>query len=218
MGLPVFFSFTAYRVTHLPHHRFNRGPRDPAEIMNFSRSPAVRTCFFYAWIVAGMVLVVATLPFSGYRSARSGEERRAILCEYGIQAAVAGGVAALAVRFGFLEALATVWLLPLLVAMAIGNVRGWAEHMMTLPGHPLLRSRTVTENRLVSFLLLHSNFHLEHHLFPGMPWYNLPRLHRLLRPEYERHGAFVESSYLGFLARALAAGVHGTTRRLPASR
>ena len=35
---------------------------------------------------------------------------------------------------------------------------------------------------------LFSNYHLEHHYFPGVPFYNLPRLQRLLRPFYEKRG------------------------------
>ncbi len=35
---------------------------------------------------------------------------------------------------------------------------------------------------------LFSNYHLEHHYFPGVPFYNLPRLQRLLLPFYEKRG------------------------------
>lgn len=35
---------------------------------------------------------------------------------------------------------------------------------------------------------LFSNYHLEHHYFPGVPFYNLPRLQRLLGPFYEKRG------------------------------
>jgi fatty acid desaturase len=37
------------------------------------------------------------------------------------------------------------------------------------------------------FAYLNSNYHLEHHYFPGVPFYNLPRLQRALIPFYERH-------------------------------
>jgi fatty acid desaturase len=114
-------------------------------------------------------------------------------------------------RFGRLDIPLHAWLLPLPVAIAFGNVRSWAEHALTRPGHPLTHTRTVTSNRVVSFLMCNLNYHLEHHLFPGVPWYNLPRLHALLSDEYRWAGAFVHRSYLGFLWEAVRAGVHGVT-------
>jgi len=38
------------------------------------------------------------------------------------------------------------------------------------------------------FLFINSNYHLEHHYYPGIPFYNLPRLQRILQPVYLRHG------------------------------
>lgn len=39
-----------------------------------------------------------------------------------------------------------------------------------------------------NFVYLNSNYHLEHHYFPGVPCYNLPALQRELQPLYDRHG------------------------------
>jgi fatty acid desaturase len=39
-----------------------------------------------------------------------------------------------------------------------------------------------------NFAYLNSNFHLEHHYFPNVPFYNLPALQKELRPVYEKHG------------------------------
>jgi len=36
------------------------------------------------------------------------------------------------------------------------------------------------------FAFLNSNYHLEHHYFPGIPFYNLPRVQRALVPFYQR--------------------------------
>lgn len=38
------------------------------------------------------------------------------------------------------------------------------------------------------FAFVHSNYHLEHHYFPGVPCYRLPALQRALVPFYRRHG------------------------------
>jgi fatty acid desaturase len=38
------------------------------------------------------------------------------------------------------------------------------------------------------FAFLNSNYHLEHHYFPGVPFYRLPKLQRALVPFYRRHG------------------------------
>jgi len=103
------------------------------------------------------------------------------------------------------------WAIPLIVAIAFGNARSWAEHAMTAPGNPLTHTRTVTSNRLVSFLMCNLNYHLEHHLFPGVPWYNLPKLHALMAGDYRHAGAFVHRSYLRFLWEAARVGVHGRT-------
>jgi fatty acid desaturase len=99
----------------------------------------------------------------------------------------------------------------------LGNVRGWAEHALTVPGELLTETRTVTSNRLFSFLNVNLNYHLEHHLFPGVPWYNLPKVHRILRDDYAQAGASIYRSYTRFLYDAFRAGVHGVAPPRPAA-
>jgi fatty acid desaturase len=48
------------------------------------------------------------------------------------------------------------------------------------------------------FAFLNSNYHLEHHYFPGVPCYRLPALQRALTPFYQRHGMRWQS-YSGLL-------------------
>jgi fatty acid desaturase len=49
-----------------------------------------------------------------------------------------------------------------------------------------------------NFAYLNSNFHLEHHYFPAVPMYNLPRLNRLLKPFF-RSIHHVERTYPGLI-------------------
>ena len=43
-----------------------------------------------------------------------------------------------------------------------------------------LNTRSVLMNPVLRFLYLNMNYHLEHHMFPSVPYHNLPRLHSLV--------------------------------------
>lgn len=212
LGAPALISCMAYRVVHLIHHRFNRTEKDPDELTNLSRNRLVLSVAFYAWLVAGMAVYLIHLPVTALlKGSRS--QRRAVVLEMLLLAASYATLFWVAVERNALNALLWVWVYPLGVAALIGSVRGWAEHMMTRPGHPLTQTRTVTSNALVSFFMCNLNYHLEHHLFPAIPWYNLPRLHRLLKEDYRRAGSFIYSSYAKFLWDAFRGGVHAEAPR-----
>jgi fatty acid desaturase len=217
LGAPALLSTTAYKVGHTLHHRYNRTDKDPDEFRNLSRNPKALSAAFYAWLVVGMPVYLIHVPLTAILRGDA-RQRAAVGLEYALLAALYAAVISAAWVGGFLDILALAWLIPMGIAAVFGNVRGWAEHALTRPGHPLTQTRTVTSNRLVSFLMCNLNYHLEHHLFPAMPWYQLPKLHRLLQEEYRAAGAFVYSSYVRFLFDAFQAGVHGLAPRTPQTR
>ncbi len=49
-------------------------------------------------------------------------------------------------------------------------------------------STLIKGSRFWNIAFLWSNFHLEHHYFPNVPFYNLPQLQKLLWPFYEKRG------------------------------
>ena len=117
-------------------------------------------------------------------------------------------------------AYALLWLLPLLtVLQPILRLRAICEHGavedVSSPLRAARSNRTAGAwlNRVGRVLLFphHVNYHLEHHLYPAVPHYHLPRLHRLLREKgVFDHGAEVRDLSATF-ARIFAA------RRRPAS-
>ena len=68
-------------------------------------------------------------------------------------------------------------------------------------------SRSVRSNPIVSFLLLNENYHLEHHLFPEVPSYNLPRLRAVLNSRLPHTIEAV--SYTRFLGGFISRFLHG---------
>jgi len=98
------------------------------------------------------------------------------------------------------------------------SLRGIAEHGMTTGGNEMTDSRTVATNPVLSFLICNINYHIEHHLYPGVPWYNLPKVHNLLQDEYRAAGSSVYTSYTDFLGdvvRAIVQGVRSNRRLVP---
>jgi fatty acid desaturase len=61
------------------------------------------------------------------------------------------------------------------------------QHYDIDPTDPARWSTLMRGHWFWDFLFLNSNYHLEHHYFPGVPFYHLPRLQRELIPFFERH-------------------------------
>jgi fatty acid desaturase len=77
------------------------------------------------------------------------------------------------------------------VAFALNRL---GQHYDIDPVDPAKWSTLVKSSRFWNVVYLCSNFHLEHHYFPGVPLYNLPKLQKVLAPYYEQHG-FVSRTY-----------------------
>ena len=61
------------------------------------------------------------------------------------------------------------------------------QHYDIDPADPARWSTLMKGNWFWDFLFLNSNYHLEHHYFPGVPFYHLPRLQRELIPFFDHH-------------------------------
>lgn len=88
-----------------------------------------------------------------------------------------------------------VWLGSILPLMVIGLPRlyGAWHHVMTgllqhggLADNVIdhrLNSRTVLMNPVSRFIYWNMNYHVEHHMFPMVPYHALPRLHEIMKPD-----------------------------------
>ena len=200
--VPLLHSPSAYRVLHELHHRFLGGPGDPDEYRNYTGSARLRWALQWVRLTIGTLVYMPLIPVVAWRRATR-RERWQIAAEY------AGMSIAWAVVFTtfHMRELLQVWLVPGIVVGYVSAVRALAQHALTDPHDPLLASRSVRSNRVVSFFLLNENYHLEHHLFPEIPSYNLPRLHLLLAPRLAR--AVESPSYSRFLTAFVGRSLHG---------
>jgi fatty acid desaturase/membrane-associated phospholipid phosphatase len=194
IGSTFLMSFSAYRVLHTRHHMFLGDPRDPDDYKNYTQHRSVVWFLHFLRLSIGSLLYLMLIPILALKYG-SGEERRRVVVEYAFLAAVYSVL----LRFVPLSHLAVVWFIPLLIVGAMTAIRGFTQHGITDAADPYIASRTILPNPVVGFFLLHENYHLEHHLFPEVPSYHLPRLHRLIWPKLPR--AVSGRSYLGFLVR-----------------
>ncbi len=83
------------------------------------------------------------------------------------------------------------WVIPLIISFAsfIGN---WLAYFVGLPQHCGLQEnvadfrksvRSMKLNPVIEFLYWHMNWHTEHHMYAGVPCYNLKKLHMEVRDD-----------------------------------
>lgn len=197
---PVLQNFSAYRVLHLKHHADLGGPNDPDHYPNYSRRWAM--AMHWGRLIAGYPAYITAIPLLALRQANA-RERVAILFELAALIAIAAALISIpALRPWLIHG----WLFPMLIVNTLVNVRGMSQHTL-LPDerHAVLGTRSILASPVVAFFMCNENLHLEHHLYPRVPWYHLPKLHRRLDAELRaQHAVFIPSysSFVRGFARA----------------
>ena len=201
---PVGSSLEGYRSVHLRHHRYLHTDKDPD--LSLSR-PYPATGASWRRKLIRDITGISELQIRGYIKVENGRSRLArgrMLRDF-TPASIARRLAFVAFlatlfHFGYLLAFVVLWVIPdMTVQRVIARVRAVLEHGgVPDPKDGLLNARTIiSRNWMMCFMMNphHVAYHLEHHLFPAVPHYNLPKLHLALAadPRYEK--ALVDYSY-----------------------
>lgn len=135
------------------------------------------------------------------------------------------------VIYGATLALA-IWVGSILPLMVIGlpRIYGAWHHVMTgllqhggLADNVIdhrLNSRTVYMNRVSRFIYWNMNYHVEHHMFPMVPYHALPRLHAAIKHDLPAPNTSIAQAFSEMwpaLKRQLAYEDYFLKRDLPAS-
>lgn len=199
IGALTGISMCTYRVVHRLHHNHLYQEQDPDIPLHggYPRGTAYLVkkllkdligltayktyAYFFGAPAINERVGAKNRPLDDTASALRRIARRDRLLVAGTQAALL--VTALALGYG-LEYL-LLWILPAVtVLQVLLRLRAICEHgAVTDFSSPLTAARTNLAPWWLRWLLFphHVNYHLEHHLYPAIPQYNLPRCHQELR-------------------------------------
>lgn len=209
---PVLMSLQAYRRIHVQHHAHLNTERDPDWVRNRpDRLRSRRGPVELLRILAG--LSPEQRELSKFFTAREpGASRGASGRRNALRVGYYGAVVGAFWLAGRPELLLLYWLVPLLTWFLLTmRLKGIAEHFAVEEADAANVSRTMHLSFPERLLVAPKNiaYHVEHHLYPSVPFHRLPALHRRLmeEPAY-RERVHVTRGYLGMLrecARANAA-------------
>jgi fatty acid desaturase len=217
--LPLLFCYRRWQHEHAAHHRYVNAERDPYlkdfkrfDIWSWPKTP-LRALATLLGILTGAKAKAIILPglrwsILGSVPALEPVDRVRAGLFYTVL------VAALAITDGWLV-FVVLWLLPLAtLSFALVHWRTVAEHLGMGSSGDINSTRHVNANffERLTFAPLGINYHIAHHLFPSVPYYNLSRLHRrLLREPVYLDNAVIKAGYFGSEGVYGAVVLHGVT-------
>jgi len=204
-ALPSGVSPSQFTRWHLDHHGGLGSPTEDPKRHHLSPKRNAR------WLKA--LYFTPALFVLYFRAARreaatyDGALRRKIAGERLFNLAVHAAAAGLLYGTGGWGPLLRLYLVPYLFGFPLAfGLNRLGQHYDVSPEDPARWGTRMRPSRLWDLLFLWSSYHLEHHYFPGVPFYNLRRLNGALRPFFERRGV-PERTYGWLLKRYFLANL-----------
>jgi fatty acid desaturase len=202
-AFPTTASMAGYRNSHFSHHRELNSHKDPDWVRNLLLDdfefPAPQVQFVKRLLthLSGLKARESVVGFH-----QNKETRDIPALTHRLRLAVLLALLVSSVAFGFWEQLLLYWAVPLLtVFLTVRYLRVVAEHYAVGHDGVLSESRTVIAPAWQLFLIAPwgLNYHLEHHLFPGITCFNLAAAHRILmtREPYPRQAQITYGYFSG---------------------
>ena len=209
---PVFISLAKWRFIHLYHHQYTQTADDPDRAI-YARYPLGSRKFFRLLLrdVCGLNVLTTLKYFIEVPLVTPAFNRRFLGDARAVQYQQVADMRAFAMFwlmvlaggliFGgghFVILLGLYWLVPYCTLTQIFfRIRGAIEHgNVPDPQNIYRQTRTYFLHPAVGFFFAPKrvNYHLEHHLYPSVPFFHLPRLHAELRQSvYPVEAAYYET-------------------------
>jgi fatty acid desaturase len=206
LAWPNFVTMRSYRQHHFAHHRFLNSDRDPDWLRKkddpdwwFPKNWAQLGKLFGRELFGGGAIYNIRLSRSLSAEDPTPPQGFTIfrLVFYGL-------IIALIVYSGAFAGFVLYWLVPFATwLMLVLRVRSIAEHFAIARRDRTCSNTRTTLPRIFDRIFIAPNnicFHLEHHLYPSVPFFRLPELHRLLMTDAQfASSAHLTNGYLGVL-------------------
>jgi fatty acid desaturase len=203
--LSLWIPYRIYRATHLQHHRhggrhLTEVSRDPESFFlrpgTLARSGSLRravylaNCTLVGRLTIGPALAVLRFWWLESRRALAGDRRcRTIWARQAIAVATV-----LVWTTGICHIPIVVYALFIVYpSISLNHLRSFAEHRAD--PEPSLRTAAVEAHPVWALIFLNNNLHIAHHAHPKIPWYQLPRLWRLMRGSAIEAGLVFDRGY-----------------------
>ena len=185
-GFLLLLPFEWFRYFHLAHHRWtNIEGKDPELV---GGKPQTRAQ--WVWHVSGLpywwaemkLMVALVLGRAEGDFLPEGAIRRVIFEARGM----AVGYLVVAINPVLGPLVLWVWLVPVLLGQPFLRLYLLAEHGdCPKVANMFQNTRTTFTNRIVRFLAWNMPFHVEHHVWPQVPFHRLPELHGMMRDDLQ---------------------------------
>lgn len=191
-ALMLCFSFPVFTRVHMQHHAHVNDPdNDPDHIVS-TWGPL--------WFINARFLYHEVYFF------RRRLWRKFELGEWIIARSLLALIIYLGYRFDFIDYIFNFWFVPLaVVGMALGLFFDYLPHRPFKERNRWKNAR-VYPSKLLNWTIMGQNYHLIHHLWPGIPWYHYERAYWATKPLLDQKGSHQslgifesEKDFLGFL-------------------
>ncbi len=183
-GLLLVLPFEWFRAFHMAHHRWTNLPGKDPELAG--PKPATRGT--WVWHVSGLPYWIAEVRLMA--ALVRGRVTDGFVAE-GAKARVvaeARGMAAVyllaAASLVWTDLLLWVWLVPVLLGQPVLRLYLLAEHGdCPEVANMFENTRTTFTGRAVRWLAWNMPYHVEHHVWPTVPFHRLPQVHKMMKAE-----------------------------------
>ena len=186
-AVPSGISASQFERWHMDHHAELGSPEDDPK--RHYLSPKINARWYKALYCTPFLIPLyfraARREMASYPEPLRREIRRQRIATIAMHLALASSLWAIVGPWIMFKVYVAPFLLVFPIAFTINRL---GQHYFVDPRDPAKWSTLMKANRFWDIAFCYSNYHLEHHYFPRVPFYNLRKVHMALRPLYAQLG------------------------------